>query len=159
MRGLVLFVTGITVGVAVQTAVAQNVGLVGLNHVGMNVPNIEETVAFYTQKMEFREAFRTTDDRGQPALVFIQLSRNTFLELGQANAQRPAGFTHYGIQVENMGSAVKMFQQRGLMVTEPRLSPTVKSTQASITDPNSIRIELTEFGPDALQRKAIESWK
>lgn len=159
MRGPVLFAAGVLVGLAVQAPSAQNAGLVGLNHVGINVPNIEETVAFYTQKMGFREAFRTTDDRGQPTLVFIQLSRNTFIELGQANAQRPAGFTHYGVQVENMGSAVAMFEQRGLMVTEPRLSPTVKSTQANITDLNGIRIELTEFGPDSLQRKAIDSWK
>ena len=36
MRGLVLFVAGILVGVAVQTTVAQNEppGVVGLNHVG-----------------------------------------------------------------------------------------------------------------------------
>ena len=159
MRGLVLFVAGVLVGLAVQTAVAQNEGIVGLNHVGINVPNIEETVAFYTQKMGFREAFRTTDDRGQPTLVFLQISRNTFIELGQANAQRPAGFTHYGVHVENMGPSVAMFQQRGLMVTEPRLSATVKSTQANVTDLNGIRMELTELGPDSLQRKAMESWK
>ena len=42
--------------------------------------------------MGYREAFRVNDDKGQPRLVYMQISRNTFLELKQANAQRPAGF-------------------------------------------------------------------
>jgi catechol 2,3-dioxygenase-like lactoylglutathione lyase family enzyme len=120
---------------------------------------MEAAVAFYTQKMGFREAFRTTNDQGQPALVFMQTNRNTFIELGQASAQRPAGFTHIGVHVESMPQAVALFQQRGLTVSEPRLSVPVGSTQANITDPNGIRVELTELPVNSLQRKAMESWK
>ena len=48
MRGSVLFVTGLLVGAALTTAVAQNAnrGLVGVNHVGMNVPNLDEAYRF-----------------------------------------------------------------------------------------------------------------
>jgi hypothetical protein len=45
------------------------------------------------------------------------------------------------------------------MVTEPRLSVPVGSTQASITDPNGLRVELTELPPNSLQRKAMDAWK
>ena len=51
MRGSMLFVAGIVVGLAVQTGVAQNVGnvgLVGLNHVAISVPNLDAAVAYYT---------------------------------------------------------------------------------------------------------------
>ena len=41
MRGCMLFVAGIVIGFAVQTPVAQNVGLVGLNHVAISVPNLD----------------------------------------------------------------------------------------------------------------------
>lgn len=159
MRGLVLFVAGVLVGVAVQTTVAQNQGVVGMNHVGINVPNINEAITYYTQKMGYREAFRATNPQGEPTLVYLHISRTTFLELGQANAQRPAGFTHYGIHVENMPAAVAMYRQRGATVSDPNVSANTKALLANITDPYMGRIELAELTPDSLHRKAIDSWR
>src|SRR5437773_11024886 len=101
MRGLALFVAGIAVGLAVQTAVAQNEVVVGLNHVGLSAPSIPEPAAFYTQKMGFREALRNTNDQGHPTATYLQMSRNTYLDPQQSNAQRPAGITHYGLQAKN----------------------------------------------------------
>lgn len=161
MRTAIVFVAGILVGLGAHVVSAQNSneGIVGMNHVGIAVADMEAAVAFYTQKMGFKEAFRTRNEQGQTQLVFIQTNRSTFLELGQATAQRPAGFTHVGIHVESMPQAVTLYQSRGLMVTEPRLSVPVGSTQASITDPNGLRVELTEMPPSSLQRKAMDAWK
>ena len=161
MRGLVLFVAGILVGLAAQTAIAQNQmrGVEMMNHVGINVPNIPEAIKYYTEKMGYREAFRATNAEGQPTLVYMYISRNTFLELNQANAQRPAGFTHYGLVVDNIKDAVSMFRQRGVMVTDPNVSANTKSLLANITDPYMGRIELAEFTPDSLHRKALDAWK
>ena len=113
MRGAMLFAAGLFAGLAVHVAMAQNAsgGVVMMNHVGINVPNIPEAVTYYTQKMGYREAFRVNDDKGQPRLVYMHISRNTFLELNQANAQRPAGFTHYGLHVENAAEAVAQIQE------------------------------------------------
>src|SRR5919198_4389996 len=124
MRSVMLFVAGLTVGLAVQVAVAQsnNKGVVMMNHVGINVPNIPEAVTYYTQKMGYKEAFRVNNDKGEPTLVYLHISRNTFRELGQANAQRPAGFTHYGLVVKSAKDAVELFKQRGAMVTGPNPS-------------------------------------
>lgn len=68
MRGALLFVAGLLTGLGVQVATAQRAGsgVVTMNHVGINVPNIAEAVAYYTQKMGYREAFRVDDDKGQP---------------------------------------------------------------------------------------------
>jgi catechol-2,3-dioxygenase len=112
MRGLVLFVAGIVVELAVESAVAQNQnrGIVGLNHVALSVPNIDEAVAYYTKTMGFPEAFRSTDDKGQVTLVYVQISRNTFIELQPSNAQRPVGINHLGLHVENMAAATSMFR-------------------------------------------------
>ena len=161
MRSVMLFVAGLAVGLAVQVAVAQsgNKGVVMMNHVGINVPNIPEAVTYYTQKMGYKEAFSVKDDKGQPTLVYLQISKTTFLELGQANAQRPAGFTHYGLHVENAAAAVKMFRDRGVMVTDTNPSAGTKAMLANITDPYMGRIELVEITPQSLHRKAIDSWK
>jgi len=116
MRGVMLFVAGLSTGLAVQVAVAQsgNKGVVLMNHVGINVANIPEAVTYYTDKMGYKEAFRVTDDKGQPTIVYMQISKNTFLELNQATAQRAPGFTHYGLVLENAAAAVAMFKQRGV---------------------------------------------
>ena len=78
-----LFAAGLFTGLAIQVMTAQNThsGVVMMNHVGINVPSIAEPVTYYTQKMGCREAFRVNDDTGQPRLVYMQIRKNTFLEL------------------------------------------------------------------------------
>jgi catechol 2,3-dioxygenase-like lactoylglutathione lyase family enzyme len=160
MRGAILFAAGLFVGLAAHATFAQNAGggVVMMNHVAINVPDIAEAVTYYTQMMGYREAFRVNDGKGQPRLVYMQISKNTFLELNQANAQRPAGFTHYGLQVENAAEAVVRFRNSGVMVSDTSTSDT-KAILANITDPYMGRIELAELTPDSLHQKAIQSWK
>jgi catechol 2,3-dioxygenase-like lactoylglutathione lyase family enzyme len=160
MRGLCLFVAGILVGLAVHTAVAQspNRGIVGLNHVGIAVPDLDKAVAYYSKTLGFPEAFRSLDNKGQPALVYVQISRNTFLELQPANADRPPGINHFGVVVENMREATAMFKQRGANVAEIRVSPT-KAILSNIADPSGVRMELLELPPESQHRQAMERWK
>jgi catechol 2,3-dioxygenase-like lactoylglutathione lyase family enzyme len=124
----------------------------------MSVDNFDETMAFYTQKMGFREVLTMRNDQGQPTLAFVQASRDTFLEIAPSNANRPAGLTHFGLLVDNMSATVANLKQRGLTVTEPRVVGTQWSV-ASVTGPSGVRIELSELGPEAPPRKATESWK
>ena len=159
MRGALLFAAGLFAGLATHSVVAQgDRGVVMMNHVGINVPNVAEAVTYYTEKMGYREAFRVNDDKGQPRLVYMQISKNTFLELNPANAQRPAGFTHYGLHVENAAAVVARFRKNGVTVSDTNTSDT-KAILANITDPYMGRIELAELPPESLHRKAIEAWK
>ena len=160
MRSATIFAAGLFVGLAVHAAVAQQAreGVVMMNHVGINVPNVAEAVTYYTQKMGYTEAFRANDEKGQPRLVYMQISKNTFLELQPANAQRPAGFTHYGLHVENAAAAVARFRKMGVTVSDTNTSDT-KAILANITDPYMGRIELAELPPASLHYKAIQSWK
>ena len=160
MRAALLFLAGLFTGLAVHVALAQGAGsgVVMMNHVGINVPSIAEAVTYYTQKMGYKEAFRILDDKGQPRLVYMQISKNTFLELNPANAQRPAGFTHYGLHVENVAEAVARFRKNGVTVSDVNASDT-KAILANITDPYMGRIELAELPPESLHQKAIQSWK
>ncbi|MET0164896.1 MAG: VOC family protein [Vicinamibacterales bacterium] len=160
MRGAMLFAAGLFTGLAVHVAIAQTAGggVTMMNHVGINVPNVDEAVTYYTQKMGYREAFRLNDDKGQPRIVYLHISRNTFLELNPANAERPAGFTHYGLHVENAAEAVARFRKSGATVSNTNVSDT-KAILANITDPYMGRIELAELPPESLHQKAIQSWK
>jgi catechol 2,3-dioxygenase-like lactoylglutathione lyase family enzyme len=164
MRGFALFVAGILVGgLAVHTSLAQtqsaspNRGVVGLNHVGINVPDLDKAVEYYTKTMGFPEAFRSKNAKGEVQLVYVQISQNTFIELQPANG-RPLGVSHFGLVVQNMKDAVSMFKSRGAEVSDINLSAT-KAILSNITAPNGIRMELAELPPDSLHRQAMERWK
>ena len=158
--GVLLFVAGLFAGLAVHVALAQSAGtgVSMMNHVGINVPNVDEAVAHYTQKMGYREAFRANDANGRPRLVYMHISRNTFLEIQPATAERPAGFTHYGLVVDSASASVDAFRKRGVTVTDVTKSDT-KVNLANITDPYLGRVELVEITPDSLHNKAIQSFK
>lgn len=160
MRGVVLFVAGILVGLAVQTAVAQKRTEVYVNHVGIAVPSVPDALTFYTQKLGFREAFRQTAQDGKLVSAYVQVSRNTFVEIQEANAQRPAGVSHFGLAVDNIEDAVKMFRAGGATASDPGAPSAFSHARlANVTDLNGVRIELAELTPESLQRKAIDSWK
>ena len=166
MRTSIVFLMGLLLGTAISTGSAQGVGgqgerlpgMNGVNHIAMSVENFDEAFAFYTQKMGFREAFTVRDAQGKPTLAYVQASRNTFVELQQANANRRPGLNHFGMHVENLKATVATLKQRGVTVEEPRVRPD-DSSVANATDPGGIRIEMFEFGPQSPQGKAIASWK
>ena len=161
MRGFMLFVAGLACGLAIQTALAQseNAG-VAINHVGIAVQSIPDAAAWYKDKMGFKEAFRNSDQQGNVTAMYIQVSKTTFIELQQANAQRPAGISHFGMEAQNINNAVAFFKAHGAMATEPGApSAFSKARLANVTEANGLRIELAELGPESLQRKASEAWK
>jgi len=162
MRGAFLFIAGLVVGLAVEVAIAQNTspnkGIVGLNHVCIVVPNLDEAVNYYTKTLGFPEAFRSKDDKGNVTLVYVQISKNTFIEIQPANPQKPAGINHFGLVVDNMKAATDMFKSRGADVEPIRTSPT-KAILSNIDAPNAIRIELAELTPDSEHHKAMDRWK
>ena len=91
MRGGVLFGSGALVGVMLmQLGAAQSNDVRTLNHVGMVVKNYEAAFDFYTKTMGFREAYTIKNDDGSVRLTYLQLNKNTFVELIPAGPNQPA---------------------------------------------------------------------
>ena len=161
MQTSMVFLFGLLLGSVLVPGVAQQQRLAGenyVNHVAIAVEDFDEAFAFYTQKMGFREAYTVRDANGRPTLAYVQVNRNTFVELQQANANRRPGLNHFGLHVENLRATAATLKERGVTVEEPRSRPD-DSSVANATDPNGIRIEMFEFGPQSPQGKAIASWK
>jgi len=160
MRALIVFACGIAMGIGIQTAIgqSQNRGVVGLNHAGVTAPDMERAIDYYTRVLGLREAFRVVDDAGEPSLVYLHISQNTFLEINRAGEGRAPGINHLGIQVEDAEGAVAMFRQRGAEVEDVRAGST-GSIITNITAPDGVRIELTELPPQSEPSKAIERWR
>jgi catechol 2,3-dioxygenase-like lactoylglutathione lyase family enzyme len=161
MSCFALFAAGIGVGAFLmqpgRTQTNQVSGL-RLNHVGIYAKDFDESMRFYTQTMGFREAFTLKDPNGKPVLAYLQVTRDTFLELAPATAERPAGLSHIGIWPEDLNATIAALRQRGVQVNDPRTGST-KTSITNVIDPNGVRLELVDFLPDSLPRKAIDEWK
>ncbi len=159
MKGVALVAFGVILGsVATQRSAAQQAG-VRINHVGISVTDMNAALAFYTKTMGFREAYTLRDASGNPTMSYIQVSRDTFLELAPANANRPPGFSHVGIEADDIQATVMKLRQTGAQATDPRVAENTGATLANVTDPQGLRVELLQLNPASLQRKAIDTWK
>ena len=159
MRTISVFIAGIVIGIAIESGLAQQGRIVGLNHVAVSVSDYKGAIDFYGRQMGFREAFSFREADGSPYLTYFQVNRNTFVEVMQATPARPVGCPHFGLEVEHLDSAIEQLKQRGVEVRAPSLSPRTGSRIAVATAPGGVNIELLEFGPASLHRKVIESWK
>jgi catechol 2,3-dioxygenase-like lactoylglutathione lyase family enzyme len=164
IRGAVLFLSGLIVGAGLMASVAaqgtMNTGL-RLNHVGISVPNFQETLDFYEKVMGYRIAYRfPPNPDGRPSTAFVQISRDTFIEVAPAAAGAKSSITHLGVGADNVAATVARLKQNGATnATDPRPSENSGSRLANVTDPAGIRTELNEQPPESLMSKAIASWK
>ena len=163
MRGSVLFLSGLIVGAGLMASVAAQGSLdrgVRLNHVGISVPNFQETVSFYEKVMGFRVSHRfAPNPDGRPGTAFVQISRDTFIEIAPAQPDAKPAITHIGIGADNIAATVARLKQNGGNPTEPRKSENSGSILANITDPAGIRTELNEQPAGSMMRQSLDSWK
>jgi lactoylglutathione lyase len=156
-----LFAAGVGVGVfLLQPGRAQTSQVSGLrlNHVGIFVKDFDESMRFYTQTMGFREAFTIKDANGKPVLAYLQITQDTFLELAPSTAERPVGLSHIGIWPQDLTATITALRERGVQVNDPRTGST-KTSITNVVDPNGVRLELVDFLPGSLPRKAMDEWK
>jgi catechol 2,3-dioxygenase-like lactoylglutathione lyase family enzyme len=162
MRGLSLFLGGVAVGLGVQLAIAQsqnqNDDIVRLNHVGVSVPDMGSAISYYTETLGFPEAFRIENDSGEIALVYVQVSENTFIEIQPANANRPEGISHFGLHVDNMVSVTDRFKESGATVRDI-VNSSSGAILSNVIDPEGIRMELAELPSTSLHRQAMDRWE
>jgi catechol 2,3-dioxygenase-like lactoylglutathione lyase family enzyme len=164
MRTLVVFIAGALVGLAAnslaQSRGPNQGGVIGLNHVGISVTDMDKTIEFYTKTMGFPETFRLNDPTGKPQVVYLQAGRNTWVELlAAATTQLPPGVHHFALQVENMAAAKETFKARGANVDAGTNVISTKAIMSGMNDPNGVRIELFEYPPESTEAQAIERWK
>jgi catechol 2,3-dioxygenase-like lactoylglutathione lyase family enzyme len=159
MRAAALLLTGVIIGMSIQSVLAQQGRIVALNHVAISVADYAAATRFYAKQMGFREAFSFREANGDPYFTYFQISRDTFLEVMQATPARPSGCPHFGLEVQNLDAVVDELRQRGVDVRPPSLSPRTGTRIAQAVGPGGINMELLEMGPASLHRKAIDAWK
>lgn len=79
---------------------------VGINHVALEVDNVDEALDFYGELMEFR--LRGRHDR----MAFIDLG-DQFINLSENRSQSPDTRRHFGLVVKNREAMRKVVQRLG----------------------------------------------
>jgi catechol 2,3-dioxygenase-like lactoylglutathione lyase family enzyme len=162
-RALGLFVAGAVFGTLVlrPTAAQQNKDTnLHLNHVGIAVRDVDATVAYYTKVMGYRVAFKFPSPDDRPTTTYMQINRDTFLEIAPASDAAPSGtITHMGIQSDDVKTAVAQIRASGGEIQDARVSGNTKALLSNINDPNGIRSELIELTPDSLHQQAVDRWR
>lgn len=103
--------------------------LVGINHVALQVDDIEEAVAFY------RDLFRPTEiNRSVPGAAFLDLG-DQFLALCQRGPRTEE--PHFGLVVDDRQSARRVLEEAGAEVLEGRF--------LDFRDPSGNRIQLVQY--------------
>lgn len=163
MRSLSFFVAGIIVGaILLQPGSAQNNSIEprpdrALNHIGIVVDDYDAAYAFYTGTLGLKEAY-TVERNGSPLLTYLQLDRETFVELIPARGNQATGVTHFGMEVADIDAFVQRLRARGVEVADPGVTP-ANARFVRIRDTDNVEIEVMEFGPEASQYKAMQAWR
>jgi lactoylglutathione lyase len=102
--------------------------LVGINHVALQVDDIEEAVAFYTDLFQ-----PTAVDRSEPHAAFLEMG-DQFLALFERGprAEEP----HFGLVVDDREAARNALEDAGVEVLGPRLD---------FRDPSGNRIQIVQY--------------
>jgi catechol 2,3-dioxygenase-like lactoylglutathione lyase family enzyme len=159
MRGTALFLGGVVVGAAlIQVGVAQDSSRRGLNHIGIATHDYGAALAFYKDTLGAKEAFTIRNPDGTVRITYLQLSRETFVELLPVAAEQPSGMVHIGIETGDVAASVASLRARGLAVDDPTVGIS-KARVARIRDVDGVQIEVMEMRNDSLQRQAIDAWQ
>jgi len=158
MKSVVLVAAGVLAGFGVGVHQAQEPEVVSLNHVAISVDDYDEAVAFYSETLGFPVAFQFDESDGF-AMSYLQINRNTFIEIIPSSPERPAGFVHIGLEVSDAAALVDRLAESGIETREPGVSPRTGTTIGLARAPDGTGIELLEFGPESLHRSVMDAWR
>jgi catechol 2,3-dioxygenase-like lactoylglutathione lyase family enzyme len=148
---------------------AQDAKGLTLNVIGIAVKDPPESAMFYQNLMGFRVAFTFGSTDPQRMNVYYQTSRDAFLEMQPAGANVTPGLTHLHLLTGDLDAAIARLRQAGLAAAAGNapgtigpavgVSPGAHVKNVNVFDPDGIRLELNEYIPESLPKKAVNSWQ
>ncbi|QQO09922.1 VOC family protein [Breznakiella homolactica] len=112
-----------------------------VKYVTMIVKNMEESVAFYSEVMDFK-ADSVYDLKSRGRITLMKGEGDAMLEIIQSD-EFAVGLYSVGMEVDDVSSSLKELESKGAKITmEPQ--PTTDGYCAFIEDPNGVRIALVQ---------------
>ncbi|MDQ2909409.1 MAG: VOC family protein [Actinomycetota bacterium] len=107
--------------------------LVGINHVALEVDDLEEALAFYSGIFEF-DVVREPDF---PHMAFLQMG-DQFLNLTEGRTQLPDQARHFGLVVDDRQATREALEAAGIEILPGR--------GLDFLDPSGNRVQIVEYG-------------
>jgi catechol 2,3-dioxygenase-like lactoylglutathione lyase family enzyme len=131
--------------------------ITGMAHACFTVSDLEQSLGFYRDGLDLKEAFDFVNDDGQRFGVYLYLGARNFIELFQGQLDERAdkqSFKHICLEVDDIEATVATLQARGIEVSPVKMGKD-HSYQAWITDPDGNRIELHHYTPESWQSPSL----
>jgi methylmalonyl-CoA/ethylmalonyl-CoA epimerase len=123
-----------------------------IDHIGIAVQNLDETVAFYRQVMGLEVSATETLDGMKIAFLRIGDSELELLEdltpdgaIARHIAKRGEGLQHVAYRVDNIEQALAEMRAKGLKLIDEQPRPGARNARVAFLHPKSTRGVLIEF--------------
>ncbi len=130
----------------------------GLAHICFSVSSLEESIAFYENKLGFSPVFDFINENGKRFGIYLHIGERNFIELFEGNPEKPVkpqSYQHFCLEVDDIESVVASLRSKGVEVTEIKMGSD-NSWQAWLSDPDGNRIELHQYTPESKQNAGLK---
>ena len=110
--------------------------LVGLNHIALEVGDVEAALTFYGRVFSFELRGSHKGDDGKMQMAFLDMG-DQFLALMRGRSQSPDDKRHFGLVVDDRSHVIELIRQAGGKITEGDF--------IDFLDPWGNRIEVVEY--------------
>ena len=110
--------------------------LVGINHIALEVGDLEAALRFYGSVFRFELRGEHRNDAGRRVMAFIDLG-DQFLALNEGRTQPDDDHRHFGLVVEDRSRVMELAETAGASLIE--------GSSNNFRDPWGNRIEIVEY--------------
>lgn len=119
----------------------------GILHTCLNVADVERSVEWYTENLDFEESWGFETPDGETVNRYVADESGVELQLSDTEGQEPSDggdlWDHLAVKVEDVDAAFEEIDHYGV-VEEPGDQPAAGARTAFVEDPDGHVIELIE---------------
>ena len=144
----------IVLPLACSLAVAADLPLEGIAHVGFRVSDLRQARGFYDGVLGFEEAFRVPAGDDEPAAYCFKVNDNQFVRLtADLQPGQDDRLDEIGLQTPDIKRLRRMLVDRGLKPTAIQHGRD-EAAFCAVSDPDGHRIRFLEYLPGSLQARS-----
>jgi len=125
-----------------------NKQVLGVNHLALTVPDLEEGLAFFRDQLGFRKKFEVEFDGYQVVMLKAGKMELEIWADGAGTIEGPDsaefGVHHFGVQVKNIEAVLSHMRETGVEILADIYEPTEGLKEAIVRGPGGVRVQFVE---------------
>lgn len=136
---------------------------ISIGHLAITVADMEKSIQFYSEGLGYKRVFDfAKPETGEPWIVYLYAGGEQFIELfydGENDYKwdiKDRAYNHVCLVVDDMNAAVAKLNAAGIALDKQPKQGVDGNWQCWLTDPDGVRIEIMQLGPDSPQARVIQ---